>query len=429
MKTPAIHACRHLVRLAFPIATAVLLATPGHAAITVPGANGSDGPLTPTGNLHIDLSLAPTGTWDADNSANAGQGIYDPTKWAVVFKYSEVNIPTGTTVTFTNHPSRAPVVWLVSGNVTIDGTLSLNGQNGQGTPNLAEPGPGGFRGGVYIYSTSVRGGAGFGPGGGAIGSGGSGGGHSTQGAPSSTTYGNPSLIPLIGGSGGGGKNAGSTALGGGAGGGAILIATTGTCTLNGEVRANGGTGSNDTYTVANRSGGGSGGGIRIIADTLAGNGRCTANGGDGNHYGGAGRIRMERINNPATVTVSPAPSMVSLPLNATALLWPPENAPDVRIVSIGAVNAPTDPRAAFGTQGADVTLPLVSQTEVVVETVNVEQASQVKVRITPRDNTSYTEVDAAYSATVNTDPLTIRWTATVPSTMGYSAIQARAIRP
>ena len=99
------------------------------------------------------------------------------------------------------------------------------------------------------------------------------------------------------------------------------------------------------------------------------------------------------------------------------------------MVSIGAVNTPADPRAAFGTYGPDVAIPLTASTQVVIETVNVEQASQVKVRITPRDSADFTEVDAVYSSTENTNPLTIRWTATVPTNMGYSAVQARVIRP
>lgn len=89
------------------------------AAITVPGADGSDGALNITANTEIDLSQAVTGTWDQNNAANPGKGAYDPAKWAVVFKYSSVTVATGATVTFKNHASRTPVVWRVNGNVTI----------------------------------------------------------------------------------------------------------------------------------------------------------------------------------------------------------------------------------------------------------------------------------------------------------------------
>src|SRR5271155_4277471 len=112
------------------------------AQIVVPS-DGSDGALNITTNIEIDLSQAVTGSWSANNSAHAGQGIYDPTQWAVVFKYSSVTIASNATVTFNNHPSTAPVVWLVSSNVSIAGTVSLNGQDIAPIPLLAVPGPGG----------------------------------------------------------------------------------------------------------------------------------------------------------------------------------------------------------------------------------------------------------------------------------------------
>ncbi|WP_372845321.1 hypothetical protein [Pontiella sp.] len=140
----------------------LLLCSVAKAAITVPGADGSDGALLITENTVIDLSLATTGEWD---DAGAGNGVYDSNKWAVVFKYSSVVVSNGATLTFANHPSRAPVVWLVSGDVTIDGSLNLNGQSHQTAPVHAEPGPGGFRGGAGTYSSGAYAGAGFGIGG------------------------------------------------------------------------------------------------------------------------------------------------------------------------------------------------------------------------------------------------------------------------
>ena len=173
------------------------------AQLSIPS-DGSDGALNITANTVIDLSQAVTGTWDTNNSANAGKGIFDPAKRAIVFKYSSVNINASRTVTFTNHPSRAPVVWLVQGNVTIAGTLSLNGSTPPFNNLLAEPGPGGFRGGA----NGVPGiGSGLGVGGGI---------NPSIAGSYATIYGNPSVLPLVGGSGG---------HGGGAGGGAILIAT------------------------------------------------------------------------------------------------------------------------------------------------------------------------------------------------------------
>ena len=86
------------------------------------------------------------------------------------------------------------MVWLVNGNVTINGNLNLDGKTPNPDPlNLTEPGPGGFRGGG---SPNYGNGPGFGPGGGTNGS-------YTPGTYFGT-YGNPQIIPLIGGSGGGG---------------------------------------------------------------------------------------------------------------------------------------------------------------------------------------------------------------------------------
>ena len=406
----------------------ILCVLPAQAAITIPSADGSDGALQITTTTVIDLSEAVTGNWDADNSANAGKGIYDPEKWAVVFKYSSVSIDAGATLSFSNHPSRAPVVWLVNGNVTINGIVSLNGQGYQIPPKNSDPGPGGFRGGSGYYKTIKRG-SGFGPGGGYIDSNlGSGGSYGTKGSRGFSPYGNQSLIPLIGGSGGDGSNydSGETLKSGGAGGGAILIACQNTLTINGIIQSNGGAGID---YQGNGSGSGSGGGIRLIANILVGSGKVSAIGGDSRIPGGLGLIRIERVVNDNSLEVMPGPSVVNLTSETTAMLWPPENAPKVKIISIGGENAPDDPRAEFGTYGADVTLPEVSSTQVVVETTNVEQASQVEVRVTPRFNNSYTTVNAVIESVVSEDPLVIKWIAELPVNVGYSSVQVKVLRP
>jgi hypothetical protein len=398
------------------------------AAITVPGANGTDGALNITANTVIDLSQAPTGAWDNDNTANAGKGVYDASKWAVVFKYSSVNIASGATLTFKNNASRAPVVWLVNGNVTIAGTVSLDGQDGVtvGVGRLAEPGPGGSRGGSGYTSSGSQNGSGFGIGGTNRG-GSSAPSYGTQGQDGPTIYGNPSLIPLVGGSGGGGLNY-SDLTAGGAAGGALLIACTTNLQITGVLKANGGNGKNvpGYYTWSQP---GSGGGIRIISESITGSGQISALGGAAQYISGNGRLRLERVSNNNTIAINPSPSIVDLAANATALLWPPTGAPEVKVVSLGGVNAPADPKSGFGTIGADVAIPTTANTPAVIETTNVEQASQVKVRITPRDTYNYTEVNATYASTVSTSPLVIRWNATLPTNLGYSAVQVRVIRP
>lgn len=409
----------------FSLLAMLTVALPAQAAITVPGADGTDGVLHITEDTVIDLAQAVTGTWNDDNSANAGKGVYDPQQWAVVFKYTSVTVDEGATLTFSNHPSRAPVVWLVSADVTIDGTLSLDGQGFELAPANSEPGPGGFRGSTGTYAEGVLPGAGFGPGGGGLGTGGS---YGTMSANGPLPYGNQSLIPLIGGSGGGGggeRHDEYGKRGGAAGGGAILIACQGTIIINGIVSANGGDGSG--YGVV--TGSGSGGGIRLVADTFAGTGAVNALGGGGGPLGGMGRIRIERVTNEIPFVVVPIASLLTLAPDAEATLWPPDGAPSVKIISIGGEESPTDPRAAFGTVGADVVLPEVATTPVVIETTNVEEASQVELRLTPQFNESYTVVPVADHAIVSTSPLVIRWTADIPVNVGYATMQVKVVRP
>lgn len=407
---------------------------------------GTDGDLSPTaesagvvnGVLTIDLSKALGNTWDhaitenelKEGSAVYGRGVYDASKWAVVFKYRSVNIPKGITVKFKNHPSRAPVVWLIENNVTIDGIVDVSGGDGVNAPNLAEPGPGGFRGGAGYFHANTPGSAGFGPGGGkrlwqsnAF----AGGSYGTLGSYGSTVYGNPSLIPLIGGSGGGVRTDVAQLEGGGAGGGAILIVSPQNITITGSVFSKGG-------KASEYRGAGSGGGIRIIAGYLLGNGRIEATGAAlYRSTGGDGRIRIERISvdeSSGAMQIVPAPSVNRLLENETPLIWPPDSAPQVKILSVGGKVVRDDPRASFGALGPDVSIAETKTTNVVVETVNVEEAAEVFVRITNR-NADHQEVAASSDTkeVVTRSPLTIRWTVSVPVELGYSAMQVRVVRP
>jgi hypothetical protein len=404
--------------------------------IVVPGANGTDGVLVVSTDTVIDLSKAVTAAWNSDNSANVGKGVYDASKWAVVFKYSDVNILSNATVTFKNHPSRAPVVWLVSGNVKIHGQVILDGEKLQKAPRHAEPGPGGFRGGQGNYGAQLNAGSGFGVGGGRSQEGGNYG--SIPAKP--PAYGNPSILQLIGGAGGGGNKSTFRDLrrGGGAGGGAILIAATQTIQVDGRISADGGQGqlgdgnSDDTGSYGG-IGAGSGGAIRLVCDTVQGRGVVSAVGGktDGKAAeGGFGRLRVERFQNvnlnPGVISFGPDPSVVTLTQGSEAMIWPPAGAPEVRITSIGGQSVSLDPRAGFGAFGPDVALPVTSTSFVTVETKNVEPASQVIVRVTPKSNTDFIEANAAIVSSTNG---AIQWRAGVDVTVGYSAVQVRVVRP
>ena len=89
----------HKMKLAALAVSLAAFAPAAFAQLTIPYADGSDGPLNLTNDTVIDLSQAVTGVW-TNTSGNSGKGIYDPTQWAVVFKYSSVNIASGATVTF-----------------------------------------------------------------------------------------------------------------------------------------------------------------------------------------------------------------------------------------------------------------------------------------------------------------------------------------
>ncbi len=214
-----------------------------------------------------------------------------------VLNYTTVNIPSGVTVTFIRNAANTSVYMLATGDITINGTINLNG--GSASNSVGQGGPGGFSGG-FGATNSDPAGRGLGPGGGYPGANtgcanGGGGGFGTAGTgacgPSSgqggSAYGNVNLFPLIGGSGGGGCGVYNNGLiNGGGGGGAILIAASGNLYLNGSITANGGAG---TWVA----GSGSGGGIRLMANNIFGNGSLAAAGGNGSVTGGAGRIRLE----------------------------------------------------------------------------------------------------------------------------------------
>jgi len=206
----------------------------------------------------------------------------EPNVPAGTYTYKSLTVGTGRTVTCRgnteaiNEPSGGTgsvphgtgVAFNITGNVTVDGTLSANAQ---GFPGCEGPGVG------------------------ANGSRGAGGGYGGYGGngysaiASRVRYGSFSQPTALG-SGGGWTSAYSVA--GGSGGGAITISTpSGTVTLNGTVTCNGGTGGSNAA-------GGSGGSIWISADTLAGGGAgyisakgASPSGSAGG--GGGGRIALD----------------------------------------------------------------------------------------------------------------------------------------
>lgn len=404
------------------------LASTGAQALDV-GSDGSDGALNVTQNTVIDLGLATTGTWDTPGN---GSGVYDPEKWAVVFKYSSVNIQSGKTVSFINHPSDAPVVWLVSGNVTIAGTVTVKGEDGfDGEVRFAKPGPGGFRGGRRYASETAKGSGGFGPGGAGYqpGDEGCAGAYATNGGGAQTgqPYGNARILPLIGGSGGSGIGKADRTFNGGAGGGAILIAGNGDITVTGTIDARGGNGLYGNWSQHIISGAGSGGGIRIIANSVLGNASgLTARGGGVGHGGGAGRIRIEANTINLTGGSDPNYTLLSPLENDTAVIWPPEATPAVKITAIAGQPVPDDPHAEFSPPG-DVFLTEEGPVTADIEAHDLPLNWNVKVRVTLRSGDEY----VANATFVQGDATLSTWSASLQALplSDFVAIQARASRP
>jgi len=423
----------------------VLFAIPASAQLGVPS-DGSDGALSPTSNVEIDLNEAAEAAWDVSPNPTPGKGVYDGQKWAVVFRYSTVNIPTGVRVTFKSRPGYPPVVWLVQGDVTIDGTLSVAAPSGVYDPDnrqLPSPGPGGFRGGKeykeFPTGGSQEAGAGFGPGGGrraATGStGASGGSFATPptGYPpelAAEPYGNPEIIPLIGGSGGSAKaDPPYSGKFGGPGGGAILIATNSEFTLNGVIDARG-------YSIPwvngpLETGPGAGGAVRVICDQMNGfAGSFDVRGGLSGDYGvsgqaGGGRVRVESNVFAWLGGVQGATMSTGFPSNP-AQIWPPEATPAVKLIEVNGQAVPADPRARMGLNHQDVSLASTGDVTWRVESRRVPLDWAVTLRVNPMAGK---ELFVACTAEAGGTVDLAYWTCTATMPSGYFTAQVRAKAP
>lgn len=409
-KCPVQSQAHPVQRLAVLLAaiSAVLLPAAGFAFNS--GSTGADGALAPTVNTAI--QLPPSG----------------------VLNYTSVTIPAGVIVTFKKNALNTPVHLLVSGDVTVRGTILMRGgaatstgtygdgnQADDGIPG--DGGPGGFGGGrggrddTALRAEIIRSGAGLGPGGGSgdidgvdgcngtrhYKSRGVGGAYSTSidayspycgGAPRyvGSSYGSSLLQPLIGGSGGGGGRGGLNypGSGGGGGGGALLIAASGVINLvsTGWIDVQGGDAGGVAGTgVGQQGAGGSGGAVRLVATSVTGTGIIYANGGCINRSNAArqgcqlydaggsdGRIRIEAENLTYTATTQPAFSVDTPgPVFLSSL-------PSLRISSVaGSAVSPVP------TGTADVTLPatIVNPVTVLFETANVPQGNTILLKVIP----------------------------------------------
>src|SRR2546426_1234378 len=306
-----------------------------------------------------------------------------------ILNYTTFTVLAGVTVSFTPNSANTPVTLLATGDVTITGTLSVNGFPGATSGgNPPSPGgaggPGGFAGGRggFLNATAPPMG-GLGPGGGGI----------TTGDGLAGTY-NVScacfgLLPLFGGSGGGGGVGGPGYSGpsGGGGGGAIVIASSTKITVSGSITANGGARASILDGLGSpirSSGSGSGGAIRLIAPQIIGGG--TVNAAGGFIGGGNGVIRLETFNFGFSGTITPSPSVSFVPGPVTAASNPALiNLPTLVITSVGGVAVPSNPTGSL--TSADVSLPsgTTNPVTVTLTATNTTKEAIFTVRLIPQN--------------------------------------------
>lgn len=360
---------------------------------------------TPTPTPFSSGSTGTNGAFNPDRS----QTIEVPENG--IFNFTNVTIPTGVAITFKIklNSRNVPLTILAQGDVNIGGYILVDGENGKVHKGDAG-GPGGFRGGdggVWQNNLAQAGKAGDGPGGGGGGptvtngadaNGGGGGGYFTEGvsgtsggpnpAPGGKTYGSKIVLPLIGGSGGGGASAylNDVGGGGGGGGGAILIASSTKIIFestdgNFGIYARGGAAG---CSLRICGGGGSGGAIRLVANTITGNPRLYAHGGSGTGFrgnaGGHGYVRYEAFERAQFRPIFGGVTNFSFGDPNPVRL---QNDPQLRIVSVGGVNA-VNPIGSFYTDQPDVVVPeLVSNpVNVVIQATNLPLTPAPTVQVT-----------------------------------------------
>ncbi|MEW6746396.1 MAG: hypothetical protein AB1486_26950 [Planctomycetota bacterium] len=391
------------------------------------GSDGSDGIFDPSASTQVDLSLArnldPDLGENWENTPGDGHGVYDPVVWAVVFKYQSITVSAGKTITFVNHPSRAPVVWLSQGDVSIAGTIDVRGGIWLPAPGYAQPGPGGFRGGRGRGPSGGGCSGGFGPGGAPKPTYWVTGSHATPGARTEAggvgpTYGNEGILPLIGGS--GGSLTETSTYGGGGGGGAILIASNTTISLSGTMNADA---CSNLSTVT-----GAGGAVRLVADTVTVgvNAKAYARAYQAG-ASGQGRIRIEGN----TRNIDPGaifnPPYSEGPPSVPVQVFPSDTAPRITASFVDGQSVPADPRAGFRYDSvpADMELLDAGSKLVVIEARYVPLDWEVRVRVGNVQGEAHWYVCPALSGTLELSTTSVN----VDISQGVSALQVRAAPP
>lgn len=391
-----------------PVSSAIALALgligPALAQDYASGSNGSDGALTFPANAGV-IEFDPT-TFDPPLDPD-GDNVYHLTT---------LDIPAGTTVRLSARRLREgmAVYWLASGDVTIAGTLDLNGENGHNSTAAYSPsfaGAGGWSGGVG-GQPGRPGTRGNGPGGGNIANNNNGGGagHLTNGIGGALTgvaYGNDLMIPMFGGSGGGGgcPEGSSAASGGGAGGGAIVIASSSRITISGAVTARGG--NNGTSGGCN-GGGGSGGAVRLVAPIVQGAGTINVSGGSSVSSGAAGRARIEAFKLPTTPTITPVQSFTR---GTPRAALPPAGAPVIKVLRVAGVDVAMSPSGSFVLPDVVIASPGAATIE--LETRGIPAGTVLQLAFQPESGAQFSA--SSSPVTVNAGVGSATTSATFPS--------------
>ena len=369
------------------------------------GSSGADGAFTPAADVQIDVP--------ADG----------------ILHYTTINIASGVTVTFRRNASNTPVFLLATGDVTIEGVLDVSGTSGtqDATGDFLALGGLGGPGGSGGGSAAAQGGLfGLGPGAGAGGQGCTqGGGASPVGAGhkgAACPCGRPGGQPVAsvgwrlmsGGAGGGAANDG----GGGGGGGVLVLASNGTITVDGEIRANGGAG-------AGAAGSGGGGAIRLVADIILGDGTLRATGGpcagcQSGGCGGDGLIQLETISSPTDLVGGALPPPTLGPPQP-ATLFGELDRPQIVITAVGGEQPPI--ANAFLHPHLRPTMDVTggASQEVTLTALGVSPGTIINVSVTAAgQQTVFTSTPLQGTQALSTATATI----TVPTTTGPAALEA-----
>jgi hypothetical protein len=169
-------------------------------------------------------------------------------------------------------------------------------------------------------------------------------------------------VPIIGGSGGGGYNTGYP------GGGAIVIASSGSLTLTGQIVANG-------QSFFNFSAAGSGGAIRLVANSVTVSGSLQALSGFGDPAS-SGLIRIEGPSGQVSYTGSSRPAVVLSTINGSIL---PAAIPSLTIVSVGGYPVPAYSGQRLDTVDLILPMQLPDPISVVVAASNIPVGTQIGI--------------------------------------------------